>query len=80
MTETFEFIMTETFEFITTKSITNEYSIPIEDLKALLEDFDLDYDTMSKDDIADFIADNEQEFLDYAQDDPEYSDTEVQVF
>lgn len=72
--------MTKTFEFITTKSITNEYSIPVEDLKALLEDFDLDYDTMSEDDIADFIADNEQEFLDYAQGDPEYSDTEVQVF
>ena len=70
----------ETFEFITTKSITNEYSIPVEDLKELLEDFDLDYDTMSNDSIADFIADNESEFLDYAQGNPEHSDTEVEVF
>ena len=72
--------MTKTFEFMTTKSITNEYSIPIEDLKALLEDFDLDYDTMSEDDIADFIADNESEFLDYAQGNPEHSGVNVEVF
>lgn len=70
----------ETFDFITTKSITNQYSVPIEDLKGILEDNDLNYEDMSRDEIANFISENEYEFDDFTEGEVEYSDTEVEVF
>ena len=70
----------ETFDFVTTKTITNQYSVPIEDLKEILEDNDMNYEDMSRDEIANFISDNEYEFGDFTEAEVEYSDTEVEVF
>ena len=72
--------MEETFDFITKCEVTYEYSVPLNDLKEILADNDLDYESMSKDEIADYISINFYEFSDYTVGDTEFSDVEVTVF
>ena len=70
----------ETISFTTKYEVNNEYEVPLDYLKEFLEDEDLRYEDMSKDEIADFISENIQEFEDYIITDPDYSDVEVIVF
>jgi len=72
--------MTETIDFITTKTITNQYSVPLDVLKEILEDNDMNYDEMDTLDLQEFIADMEADFLEYAEGEVEYSETEVEIF
>ena len=72
--------MEETFDFTTKCEVTYEYSVPLNDLKEILADNDLNYEDMSKDEIADYISINAYEFSDYTVRDAEYSDVEVMVF
>lgn len=70
----------ETISFTTKYEVNNEYEVPLDYLKEFLEDEDLRYEDMSKDEIADFISENIQEFEDYIITDPDCSDVEVIVF
>ena len=72
--------MDETFDFITKHEVTCEYSVPLTYLREILADDDLDYEDMSKDEIAEYISMNTHEFSDYTVGDTEYSDVEVTVF
>ena len=72
--------MTETFEFITRSTVVNQYCIPMDKVKEFLEEEEMDTDNMLSEEIGEYLADNIQEFSDYAVGEPDYEPVEVEVF
>ena len=71
----------ETLDFCTTMTTTNQYSVPVKDLKKILNEDCLNYEDMDSIDLEDYIRDNEEVFSNFLLDtDIDYAGKEVEIF